>query len=84
MIVHVLLILKTIVFITSMLNRLVAVQIQGYVHTHTHTHTYHVIISHLSCFDLMYVSYQCLLFVVYSIMMVWLYAELKVASCTWA
>ena len=37
----------------------------------------------LFCFDV-YVSYQYLLFVVYSVMSGCLYAELKLASCTWA
>ena len=34
-IVHIFLFLKTIVYITSMLNSLVAVPVQGYVHVHT-------------------------------------------------
>ena len=34
-IVHIFLFLKTVVYITSILNRLITVQVQGYVHAHT-------------------------------------------------
>ena len=50
-IVHILIIFKTYsFFITSMLNRLVVVQVKvmyTHIHTHTHTPAHYIIISHL-------------------------------------
>jgi hypothetical protein len=96
---HIFLFLKTKVHITSILNCLFGVQVQGYVNVHTikfysiyiyacdilfyNTVLYHVeFCSFSTCtylsFDI-YISYQ---FVVYSVMVVCLYAELKLVLCT--